>query len=136
MNLVLFQAKKNQWNICVGHETENANDEDYALHIQKKNDARVKKKNDNEKALESETVKMLTMDFQSVLLCPNIKEASAFFYKSKLACHYFTVHEMRSWNDQRYFWYEGGEEGITENSFVSCILDILTVYSNLAWRKK
>ena len=63
------------------------------------------------------------MDVQSVMLSPKV-EASAIYYKTKLACHNFTIYNLA--NDQVvcYFWHEG-EGGLTANVFASCLTDYL-----------
>jgi hypothetical protein len=119
MNLSLFKPKKDQCDVCVGYETKNVNEEEYTNHIRRKDVARAEKEKDKKRALESDTVKVLTMDVQSVLLSPKI-EASAMYYKTKLSCHNFTLYDMKTKDVKCYFWHEG-EGGLTANSFSSCL---------------
>ncbi|WAR21184.1 hypothetical protein MAR_015158 [Mya arenaria] len=48
---------------------------------------------DKEKAINEGKQKVITMDLQSLLLCPKL-EASCLFYKTKLCCHNFTLFDL------------------------------------------
>jgi hypothetical protein len=64
-------------------------EEDYNEHIRKKSEAQDSKIADKEAAKEGKQI-VITMDLQSLLLCPKLK-ASCLFYKTKLCCHNFTI---------------------------------------------
>ena len=83
--------------------------------------ARNEKGKDKELAIDNANVKVFTMDAQGVLLCPAI-EASAVYFKTKLACHNFTTYNLASKEVTCYFWHEG-EGGLTFNNFASCIVN-------------
>ena len=78
---------------------------------------------DKETALVDGTTVVLPIDLQDVLLTPAIL-ASAVYYKTKLCCHNFTVHDMTSKNVCCYFWYES-EGGLQSTCFASCLLDYI-----------
>ena len=69
-------------------------------------------------------VKCVTMDLQSVLLCPRWK-ASALYYKTKLCVHNFTVYDLVRKHCVCYVWNEC-EGGLTGNEFASCVVDFFT----------
>lgn len=58
-NLSLFKPKKAQCDICVGHSHGSVSDENYNIHITRKNEARMYK--DNEKQRASDEVKVNTI---------------------------------------------------------------------------
>ncbi|KAK6177541.1 hypothetical protein SNE40_015624 [Patella caerulea] len=119
MNLSLFHPKKDQCDICVGHGTGNVTDGDFAVHVDRKTKARNEKVRDKERAIENSKIKVSTMDLQSVLICPSI-QASAVYYKTKLACHNFTTHNLATRDVHCYFWHEG-EGGLSSHNFATCI---------------
>lgn len=123
MNISLFRPKKDQCDVCVAKETNNVLDEDYRLHIERKDCARNEKHTDKQKAMDNNKFKVFTMDVQSVLLSPSI-QASAIYFKTKLACHNFTTYNLVSKDVKSYFWHEG-ESGLTANSFATCIYDLV-----------
>ncbi|XP_060081331.1 calcium-activated chloride channel regulator 4A-like [Ylistrum balloti] len=63
------------------------------------------------------------MDLQCVLLSPRL-QASALYYKTKLACHNFTLYDLATKDVTCYFWHEG-EGDLTGNSFASCIVHFI-----------
>ncbi|CAG2225419.1 unnamed protein product [Mytilus edulis] len=89
----------------------------------RKEKARAEKASDKIRAQTSNDIKVVTLDLQAVLLCPLLK-ASALYYKTKLGCHNFTVHEMDSTHVTCYFWTESEGE-LTANSFASCLSDFI-----------
>lgn len=88
MNLALFRPKKDLRDICEAHKCKNVPEEKFIKHINMKDAAR--KEKDRDKKSDKE---VLTMDLQSVLLCPK-SNASALYYKTKLIVHNFTVYSM------------------------------------------
>ena len=122
-NLAIFRPRKDQCDTCVGFETHNTSEDEYRQHMQRKEEARSEKDGDKARALDNNNVKVMCMDVQSVLLCPKV-EASATYYKTKLACHNYTIYDMATKAVICYFWHEG-EGGLTANMFASCIDDHL-----------
>ena len=119
----LFSPKKDQCDICCAHETGNISEETYEGHILKKDLVRAEKAMDKETALVDGKTVALTIDLQAVLLTPAIL-ASAVYYKTKLCCHNFTVHDMTSKNVCCYFWHES-EGGLQSTNFASCLVDYI-----------
>lgn len=119
MNLSLFSPKKDQCDLCCGFEVGNVPLETYNQHQERKNAAREEKDRDKTSAMENASIKVITMDVESVLLSPKLL-ASALYYKTKLACHNFTVYDLASKDVSCYFWHEG-EGDLSANSFASCI---------------
>ncbi|CAG2231291.1 unnamed protein product [Mytilus edulis] len=101
----------------------NVSEEEYRNHVDRKEKARAEKASDKIRAQTSNDIKVVTLDLQAVLLCPLLK-ASALYYKTKLGCHNFTVHEMDSTHVTCYFWTESEGE-LTANSFASCLSDFI-----------
>ena len=120
MNLAFFQPKKDQCDICAGHQMKNVTEEDFQKHIAKKTQARVEKETDKDMALTSDDTAVLTMDLQAVLLSPKIL-ASAVYYKTKLCCHNFTIFNLTSKDVTCYFWHEA-VGGLTADHFASCVV--------------
>ena len=118
-NMSLFSPKKDQCDICCGHQTGNLDDATYNEHIKKKTEAREEKAKDKENALGEDLI-VLTVDLQAVLLAPSLK-ASAMYYKSKLACHNYTVYNLTTRDVVCYFWHEG-EADLGCNTFASCLV--------------
>lgn len=66
-NLSLFSFKKDQYDLCCGHQTGNVDDEEWHKHIESKNRSREEKQNiDKEKGLLGEII-VFTMDLQAVI---------------------------------------------------------------------
>ena len=66
---------------------------------------------------------VLPIDMQDVLLTPAIL-ANALYYKTKLWCHNFNVHDMTSKNVCYYCWHES-EGGLQSTSFARCPVDYI-----------
>ena len=83
----------------------------------------------NEKAKDKNLFKgddntvVLTVDLEAVLLAPNLK-ASALYYKTKLACHNYTIFDLHSGHVTCFFWHEGAG-GLDADIFATCLLDYL-----------
>ena len=127
-NLSIFKPKKDQCDVCVGFETGNVDREVWEAHQQLKIEARVEKEKEKIAAIESEKkgrgdVKVLCLDLQGVLLSPRL-QASALYYKTKLAVHNFTIYDMATRDTCCYIWHEGNGK-LTANEFASCIFHYL-----------
>lgn len=117
----IFKPRKDQCDICVGYKLGNINKTSYEEHQLKKIQGRDAKKQAKESANDSTLV--LTMDLQSVLLCPKLL-ASAAYYKQKLQFHNFTIYVLNNRDVTLYTWHEA-DGGVTSNEFSSCIIDYL-----------
>lgn len=120
MNIGLFQPRKDQCDICCSFEAGNLSTEEWNAHRQRKEMAQAEKARDKQTAIEGkEKLKVLTMDMQRVLLSPCL-QASAMYYKTKLAVHNFTVFDLGTKQTTCYVWNES-EGGVTGNEFATCI---------------
>lgn len=121
-NIKIHHPRKDQCDICCGYEVKMITPDIYQKHIEMKNearDAKIAAKNDaNENHL------VLTMDLQSVLLCPKT-EASAMYYKQKLQLHNFTIFVLNNKDVTLYVWHESNG-GVTSNEFTSCLIHFIT----------
>lgn len=104
MNLSLFKPEKDQDNVCVQYEEGNMDKEAYVKRM--KDMTRRQKTLDKEKYAEDESTAVLTVDLESVLLAPVLK-ASTLPYRTKLACHNYTIYDLHSHDAKCYFWHEG-----------------------------
>lgn len=87
-----------------------------------KDRARQEKTNDKVKAAEG-TLFVISQDVQAVKVCP-ILNASALYFKTKLACHNFSIYEMRS-HCARSYWFNETQADLTAPTFASCVVDFL-----------
>lgn len=69
---------------------------------------------------------VVTMDMQSVLLCPKLL-VSEQYYKQKLAIHNFTFYVKNTKDVYLYVWHEG-EGGVNSNNITTCVLHFLQQY--------
>ena len=124
LNLSLYQPKKDQCDTCCGYEAgSNVDEETYQEHLRRKTEAQAAKAADKDLALNDPSLKVVTMDLQSLLICPKLK-ASSLYYKMKLSCHNFTIFYLSNQKVMNYFWHESEGE-LTVNCFASCVIDYL-----------
>ena len=123
MNFSLFHPKKDLCDTCCAHDAGTIEEDEYASHIKKKEGARASKQKDKDKAQNEGNIKVITVDLQSLLLCPKLN-ASCLYYKTKLSCHNYTVFDLASRSVVCYFWHEADGE-LTANVFASCLIDYL-----------
>jgi len=83
----------------------------------------LEKKHDKERAIANSDTKVITVDLQAVLMTP-VQQASALYYKTKLACHNYTIYDLTTRDVKVYFWHEG-EGDLSANSFASCLTDYI-----------
>lgn len=117
----IFKPRKDQCDVCVGYTEGNFNEEEYLLHKTKKDEARAAKQLAVNNV--SPEVMVVTMDMQSVLLCPKLL-VSEQYYKSKLAVHNFTFYIKNTKDAHLYIWHKG-EGWVTANNITSCIIHFL-----------
>ena len=126
-NISFFTPKKDLCDTCFCYE--NANDlekeklkENYDKHHEEKNLSRAEKNIDKSK----EGVTVAVFDLQAVFQLPK-GEVSAFYYKSKLNVHNFTIYDIQKKTCRCYVWDEShGHRGA--NEIGSCILRYLEKY--------
>lgn len=120
-NISIFKPRKDQCDLCVGFKEGNVADEEYSTHIAKKDEAKAAKQTAIDQM--SEETMVLTMDMQSVLLCPKLL-VSEQYYKTKLALHNFSFYVKNTKDVRLYVWHEG-EGGVSANNITSCIIHFL-----------
>jgi len=94
---------------------------EYNEHMERNNSAREEK--NKHKSTVSNNKVVITMDLESVLLCPKT-EASAMFYKQKLQLHNFTVYKLNDHDVTLYVWNES-DGNVTANEFTTCIINYI-----------
>ena len=122
----IHHPRKDQCDICSGFKVGTIDDEEYRNHIKRKDDARAAKRGAKESANSEKLV--ITMDLQSVLVCPKTN-ASSMYYKQKLQVHNFTIYELNKGDVHLYVWHEANG-GVSSNEFTSCIADYISKISN------
>lgn len=125
-NIKIHQPRKDQCDLCVGYKLGSASETLYDSHINRKNMAREEK--NKLKAEVSSTKVVITMDLQSVLLCPKT-EASAMYYKQKRQLHNFTIYRLNDKDVTLYVWHERNG-GVSANKFTSCIIQYIDTLPN------
>lgn len=125
-NIAIHAPRKDQCDICSSFRIKNITAAEYNIHIEAKTAARNAKAAAKESANEETLV--LTMDLQSVLLCPKTLD-SALYYKQKLQVHNFTIFELNDKHVFLYVWHEANG-GVTANEFTSCIVDYISKKSD------
>ena len=117
----IFKPRKDQCDICCGFETGNVEITEYENHILKVREAEMAKEEAKNNCNQTRVV--VTMDVQSILLCPRFLVSSA-YYKRKLQVHNFTMFRLNDKHVSLYVWHEGNG-GVTSNEFVSCVIDYI-----------
>ena len=120
-NISLYVPKKDQCDTCIAFKEGNVSEESYQQHIQRKESARAEKLSDKNDG--DDTHSVWTMDVQAVLISPKLN-ASALYYKTKLASHNFTMYNLKTKDVKCYYWHEA-EGDLSANTFASCIRDAL-----------
>lgn len=77
MNIGIHHPRKDQCDICIEFSLGTLPEEEYSAHVIRKDKGRAKKNAWKEKA-DIET-KVVTMDLQSVLVCPKVEASSAYY---------------------------------------------------------
>ncbi|CAK1593378.1 unnamed protein product [Parnassius mnemosyne] len=124
-NLSLYTLKKDMCDICSGHAVGNINTADYEQHIRRKNRARQEKETDKKKATSGEFI-LLSMDLESVKVCPYLT-ASALYFKTKLTCHNFTIYDLVT-HQASCYWFDETCADLTASTFTSFVCDYLERY--------
>ena len=114
--------KKDQCDKCCAFKSGNLSETEYEEHVNRKEEARLSKENDKKRA-ENGECHVITMDVQAVQLVPYF-QASALYFRQKLAVHNFTLYNLSTNEVVCYVWHEGEGE-LNANVFASCIVDYL-----------
>lgn len=125
----IFKPRKDQCDVCTAKKEGNISEEQYTLHIEKKNEAY--NAHIEARALSSSEVLVLTVDVQSVLLCPKML-VSVQYYKQKLQVHNQSIYINNNKDVHLYVWHDG-DGGVTANEFTSCLIHFIK--SQLTYKK-
>ncbi|KAK0049300.1 hypothetical protein Bpfe_021188 [Biomphalaria pfeifferi] len=123
LDLSFNNPRKDQCDTCVAYKQGSVDSVSFQEHIEMKDRARHFKALDKELAAENDTLKVVTMDMQQLLLCPK-SFASAVYYKRNLTVHNFTLYDLKSKDVFCYLWHEG-QGGLDSDEFASIIVDFL-----------
>ncbi|XP_022829230.1 uncharacterized protein LOC111358350 [Spodoptera litura] len=124
-NLSLYTLKKDMCDTCCGHAVGNVTTFDYEQHIKRKNRARQEKETDKKKATSGELI-LLSMDLESVKVCPYLT-ASALYFKTKLTCHNFTMYDLVT-HQASCYWFDETCADLTASTFTSFVSDYILRY--------
>ena len=120
-NIDFDQPKKDRCDTCVSNETGNCDADKFTEHIAKKTSARNAK---NEDKVDQDTSHSVwTMDVQAVLISPRLN-ASALYYKTKLASHNFTMYNLKTKEVKCFVWDET-QADLSSSVFATCIRKVL-----------
>ena len=89
-NLAIYKPRKDQCDTCTAFNAGNIDENEYQEHIKKPGQTR-----DNELAEKDDTVIVLYIDLQKVLLSPSLQTSDC-YYKSKLCSHNYTIYDQKS----------------------------------------
>lgn len=117
----IFKPRKDQCDTCTGHKEGSITEEQYALHIAKKNEAY--KAHNDATGMSSSEVLVMTIDVQSVLLSPKML-VSVQYYKQKLQVHNQSIYVNNNKDVHLYVWHEG-DGGVTSNEFTTCVISFI-----------
>ena len=123
LNLAIYSPKIDQCDTC------HISDKVYNVHQQRKEEARSQKAADKANSIaHPDKIAVFTMDVQAVKMAPFLK-ANAFYYKTKLCVHNFTIYSEANGNVTCYLWNES-EGGLDGDVFASMISDHVTAFIN------
>ncbi|XP_046963625.1 uncharacterized protein LOC124542320 [Vanessa cardui] len=122
-NIAIFQPKKDACDQCCAHKAGNISDAQYTKHIELKDLARAEKSSDKE-AAQKGNIHAITADLQAVKLCPCLN-ASALYFKTKLAVHNFTVYNLGN-NRVTCYWFDETVCDLKSTTYATLFVDYLT----------
>lgn len=126
-NIKLYRPRKDQCDICIGHNLGNISDEIFTSHQKRKDLARKSKEEDKRICKESNGRSVvLTVDTQAVKLAPMLK-ASAIYYKTKLGVHNYTIYNLLKGDVVCYLWDES-QGGLEANNFATMLINYMSLY--------
>lgn len=119
LNMALYHPKKDQCEKCSAYKEGHVSEEEYNLHIIRKDEARLEKDRDkkNERLV-------FTLDLQAVLLAPKSK-VSSFYYKTKLSVHNLCFYNLNNKDGFCYIWSEP-EGGLNAEEFATIYACFIT----------
>lgn len=118
MNLGIFSPKKDQCDTCLEFKNNNIDEKIWKTHDENKKKAREEHDRDKNKALNDECI-LLCMDMQAVKMSPSL-HATKIYFRTKLACHNFTIYDCAS-HQCTCYWFTEVDCNLTASTFVSCI---------------
>lgn len=127
-NLGFHRPKKDQCDLCTkfsnsGEQEKLSLQEDYDLHLIRKQEARDHKKDDKERSKENNSFACYTMDMEKILVTPSLN-VGKLYYAQKLKTFNFTVYNLATSEATNYMWHEGvGSKGSSE--IATCLWHIL-----------
>lgn len=124
LKLSIFKPRKDECDTCYAYKTKQISENEYNIHIAKKDRARSEKVKNKDEAVQN-LVYTFTMDTQAVKLCPALN-VSASYYKTKLQIHNFTVYNLQSHQCTNYLWNET-EGDLSASVFTTCIIEHLRI---------
>ncbi|KAF4529623.1 hypothetical protein B566_EDAN017069 [Ephemera danica] len=117
----VYRPRKDECDICVSFKTGNLSQEEMNKHTEKKNDARHYKNFCKDHP--SKDVLVLAVDVQAVLTCP-MCNASALYYRTKLATHNYSSYDLHSGVGTCAVWNET-EGSLAASVFATLLIDLL-----------
>ena len=102
LHIIKYQPKTDQCDTCCSYEAANMEEERYQEHVKRKTEAQAAKAPDKELSQNDPSLKVVTMDLQSLLICPKLK-ASSLYCKMQLSCRNFTMFYISNQNVMNYF---------------------------------
>lgn len=109
------------------YQLKNISDEEYINHQEKKEQARISKKEDKDKAISNpKDIAAFCVDVQAVKLAP-VLQASAIYYKTKLCVHNYTIYNMATKDVICYLWDES-QGGLEANIFSTILTEFFSNY--------
>ena len=91
----IFKPMEDWCNVCLSYSFGLRLQQEYNIHMKRKQQAQDNNKKDRKLAEDDSTVLIITIDLQVVLLVQKLF-ANANYYKTKLCCHNFTMYEFAS----------------------------------------
>jgi hypothetical protein len=122
----IHKPRKDQCDVCCGYTAGSVNTADYEEHMLKAREAEMAKAEAKENC--SPTNIVITVDVQSVLMCPRLLVSTA-YYKKKLQVHNYTIFRLNDKEVSLYVWDESSG-GVTCNEFTSCLIDYIESLPN------
>ncbi|CAG9772240.1 unnamed protein product [Ceutorhynchus assimilis] len=122
MKISLFHPRKDMCDTCFKYKNQNLTEEEYQVHISKKNAARNEKERDKNNSIEG-NCNVITMDVQAVKLAPCLA-ASALYYRTKLCNHNSTIYNLKNQKATCYWFDETNADGQAA-TYASFLVDYL-----------
>lgn len=127
-NLGFHRPKKDQCDLCtkfssLGEQEKLPLQEEYDLHLIRKQEARDHKRDDKERSKVNNSFASYTMDMEKVLVTPSLN-VGKLYYAQKLKTYNFTVYNLATSEATNYMWHEGvGTKGSSE--IATCLWHVL-----------